>query len=76
VLFRLSIDGVDQLQRAVGVAALVALRLDPDGKKLRAEVSGARGVEVQIAVAERGGEVILLVEETLRGVGVAVDGEY
>ncbi len=49
--------------------------VDPQGEELGGEVACAGGVEVQHAGAERSGEVPAVVEEALRGVGVAVDND-
>jgi hypothetical protein len=75
MLRRLLVDGVDQLQRPPGVMIFVEVGLDPDGEELRAEVALVRGVEVQLPAVERIGQVEVLVDETLRRVGVGVDDD-
>jgi hypothetical protein len=71
----LLLDGVDQLQGAAGVLALVEGGLDPDGEELGAQVALVDGVEVEVAAVERVGEVEVLIEKALRGVGVGVDDD-
>jgi len=71
----LLLDGVDQLQGAAGVLALVLDGFDPDGEELRAQVAFVDGVEIEIAAVERIGEVKVLIDKALRGVGVGVDDD-
>ena len=68
-------DGVDEVEGAAGVVAFVEFGLDPDGEEFRAEVALLRGGEVEIAAVEGLGEVVMVVEHALRGVGVGVDDD-
>jgi hypothetical protein len=75
VAAELLVDGVDEGEGAMGEAAFPLGWLDPDGEELSGEVSGAGGGEVEVAATEFGGEVPLLVGETLGCVGVGVEDE-
>jgi hypothetical protein len=75
VFAELFVDAVDELQGAEDVAAAPLVGLDPDGEELGGEVAGARGRQIEHAGSERAGEVPALVDEALRGVGVAVDDQ-
>ena len=68
--------GVDEFEGAAGggVGGVLA-GVDPDGEELGVEVALLCGVVVEHAAVERVGEVPVLVDEALRGVGVGVDDD-
>ena len=73
VLGHLLLDGVNQDQRPARELTLVGTGIDPDGEELGAEVSLLRGFKIPVAAVERIGKVVVLVDKTLRRVGVGVD---
>ena len=68
--------GVDEFEGAAGggVGGVLA-GVDPDGEELRVEIALLCGVVVEHAAVEWVGEVPVLVDEALRGVGVGVDDD-
>ncbi len=68
-------DGVNKFQSAMCVLAFVESGLNPDGEEFGAQVSLLDGSEVEIARTERVGQIEVLVEKTLRGIGVCVDDD-
>src|ERR1700733_15823953 len=73
----LLVDGVDEIECVAGEVALICFRLAPDGEKFRAQVSGLRFVEADVAVVAGIGrtDVVVFVEEALGRVGVRVDDD-
>ncbi len=71
----LLVDRVDHVERALGLVALVALRLNPDGEELRAQIAGLDLVEVEVACAGILREIEVLVDEAAWRVGVGVDDD-
>jgi hypothetical protein len=55
--------------------AFVALRLNPDGEELRAQVAGLDLAEIQIAGARVLRQIEVLVDKTARRVRVGVDDD-
>ena len=74
---RLLINRIDQIERVAGEVALVGLRLHPDGKELSAKIACLGFIEADVAVVLGVGrsDVEILVEKTLRRVGVGVDNQ-
>ena len=67
---------VDEFKGAEGGAvAGVLVGVDPDGEELGVEVALLRAVVVEHAAFERVGEVPVLIDEALGGVGVGVDDD-
>jgi len=77
MLLRLAIDRVNQLHGALGVLALVLVRLNPDGEELRTKIASLRFGEIEMSRIARWNicQVEIFVEKTLRGVGVCVNNE-
>ena len=75
MLRRLLVNGIDQLQGAPRVVALVKVRLDPDREELRAKVALLGRVEIEIAAIELVGKVVVLVDQPLRRIGMRVDND-
>ncbi len=73
----LLVDRIDEIERVAGEMALVGFRLHPDGKELGAEIAGFRLVETDMALIFGIGrsDVVVFVEEALRGIGVRVDDD-
>src|ERR1700677_4967634 len=67
--------GVDQLERAARVLALVDDGLNPDGEKLRAQVAFVDGVEIEVAAVERIAEIEVVIDEALRRVSVRINND-
>ena len=69
-------SAVDEFEGAAGggVGGVLA-GVDPDGEELGVEVALLCGVVVEHAAVERVGEVPVLVDEALGGVGVGVDDD-
>ena len=74
---RLLVDRIDKIERVSGEVSLVGFRFHPDGKELGAEVSGLGFVEADVAGIFGIGrsDVVVFVEEALRGIGVRVDDD-
>ncbi len=73
VLCDLLLHRVNENERAAGELALVRSGIDPDGEELGTEITLLRGVKIPVAAIERVGKVIVLVNKTLRRVGMRVD---
>ena len=67
-------SAIDEFEGAAGGGVgRVLIGVDPDGEELGVEVAFLCGVVVEHAAVERVGEVPVLVDEALGGVGVGVD---
>src|SRR5271170_2930781 len=71
----LLVDGVDELERSLGVVSFVEIGFDPDGEELRAQVALLGGVEIDLAAVEWAGEIVVFVDEALWCVGVGVNDD-
>lgn len=71
----LSIERIDQLQRAMREPAPVLFRLDKDGEELRSQIAFANGIEVQVTAVARRRQIETLVEEALWRVRMRVDND-
>jgi hypothetical protein len=71
----LFVNRIDEVESMAGEVALIGFGLDPNGEELRAEIASPGLVEANVAyvLGVLGADVIVLVEEALRGVGVGID---
>ncbi len=73
VLRLLLFHSIDQFQRAARILTLEPHWVDPDRKELRAQVSLARRLQVPVAHAARIGQTKILVQHSLRRIGVGIN---
>src|ERR1017187_7531237 len=73
----LLVDRIDQIKRVPRESSLVGLRVHPDGKKFRAQVSSPRLVEAKVAVVVgiRRADIEAFVKKPLRRIRVRVNDE-
>ena len=73
----LLVHGIDQIERVPREVSLIRLRIDPDRKEFRAQISAPRFVEADVSSILRIGRsnVEAFVEKSLRRVGVGVDDD-